>query len=385
MKALFLGLLTLLIADQSSGQVRVAPGREALGDVLSPEEWRRVDAAVDRALIWLAAQQRRDGSFPTVDNGQPGVTALCILAFLAHGNMPGENPYGSSIERTADYVLRCQKPSGLVSLLGPDDSQLSRFVPHAVGETACYDHAIASLMLSELYGMSETSKSDRMQKAINKAIAATLEMQGWTKDNADDVGGWRYLDDANDIDSDLSVTGWQLMFLRSARNAGFDVPAKPIDDAVAYVRRCFDQEHGVFCYSVNRGESRSRAMAGAGILALAHAGFHDAYEAQHSGDWVLENHFDEYNEFQRSAPSWQNDRYHYSLFMCCQGMYQLGGRYWEEFFPRTVRTLLANQQRDGSWPVERYNRDGRFGNAYTTALVILSLGAPNQFLPIFQR
>jgi hypothetical protein len=66
-------------------------------------------------------------------------------------------------------------------------------------------------------------------------------------------------------------------------------------------------------------------------------------------------------------------------------MYQMGGKYWQQFFPRTVRTLLANQQRDGSWPAESHFNDGQFGNSYTTALVVLSLGAPNQFLPIFQR
>jgi hypothetical protein len=29
--------------------------------------------------------------------------------------------------------------------------------------------------------------------------------------------------------------------------------------------------------------------------------------------------------------------------------------------------------------------DAQLGNAYTTALIVLSPGAPNQFLPFFQR
>jgi hypothetical protein len=66
-------------------------------------------------------------------------------------------------------------------------------------------------------------------------------------------------------------------------------------------------------------------------------------------------------------------------------MYQLGNRYWEDFYPRAVHTLLENQQRDGSWPAEGYPGDGVFGNAYTTALAVLSLGAANQLLPVFQR
>jgi hypothetical protein len=65
-------------------------------------------------------------------------------------------------------------------------------------------------------------------------------------------------------------------------------------------------------------------------------------------------------------------------------MYQLGGRHWEEFFPQAARTLLADQERDGSWPAKG-RRDAQFGDAYTTALSILSLGAANQLEPIFQR
>jgi hypothetical protein len=79
------------------------------------------------------------------------------------------------------------------------------------------------------------------------------------------------------------------------------------------------------------------------------------------------------------------DRYHYSLFNTTPAMCQLGGDYWKQFFPRTVAAVLANQRPDGSWDSERFPRDREFGNAHTTALVVLSLGAPNQFLPIFQR
>ena len=69
------------------------------------------------------------------------------------------------------------------------------------------------------------------------------------------------------------------------------------------------------------------------------------------------------------------ERYHYSLFMCCQGMYQMGSPYWEQFFPRMVRAVLAHQQPDGSWDVEGWKLDRRYGKSYTTALVILALGA----------
>jgi hypothetical protein len=126
-------------------------------------------------------------------------------------------------------------------------------------------------------------------------------------------------------------------------------------------------------------------MAGAGILALAHAGYHNAPEATRSGDWILQHNFLDYNQIEPFLQDWKNDRYHYGLFNCCQAMYQLGGQYWQQFYPDTVKTLLANQGPDGSWPTENHHHDARFGNAYTTALVLLTLGAPNQLLPIYQR
>jgi len=122
-------------------------------------------------------------------------------------------------------------------------------------------------------------------------------------------------------------------------------------------------------------------MTGAGILALAHAGFHDSPEAQSAGRWMLEHPFVEYNGNDNSPV----DRYHYSLFNACQGMYQLGSPYWEKFFPRVVATMLARQNANGSWNAESLQRDRGFGNSYTTALSVLALGAPNQFLPVFQR
>ena len=241
-------------------------------------------------------------------------------------------------------------------------------------------------MLSEVYGSSKGDPSPRLKKAISNSIAATLKMQRWSKERPIDRGGWRYLDDFNEQDSDLSITGWELMFLRSARNAGFDVPNQSIDDAVRYVRRTFSERYGAFGYIADKYDFRSRGMAGAGILALAHAGLHGTPEEVRSGNWLLGFNFDNYNETERfTQKDWYNDRYHYGLFLCCQGMYQLGGEYWEKFYPRVVHTVLAHQRPNGSWAPESHFHDAQYGNSYTTALVVLCLGAPNQLLPIFQR
>jgi hypothetical protein len=369
----------------SSASQPARAGKRAADDaqskVLSPGEWRRLDAAVDRALMWLAAQQQPDGSFPTLTQGQPGVTSLCVLAFMAHGHVPGDGPYGEQLANATRYIMSCQKQNGLITLNGPEGPRLTRNVGYELGVTAAYNHGISSLTLSEIYGMGQRKEAAQLSAQIKKALAATLEMQRWPKDQPHDLGGWRYIVDEGPDDSDLSITGWHLMFLRSARNAGFEVGQGPIDDAVKYVRRTFDRQYGTFGYTIKRVTNRSRAMAGAGILAMAHAGYHESAEAKAAAQWLLLHSLDQYNtNFGIRA-----DRYHYSLFNACQGMYQMGNPYWEKFFPHTVATLLANQQADGSWDAENLERDRPFGNAYTTALVVLSLGAPNQFLPVFQR
>ncbi|MGI9430012.1 MAG: prenyltransferase/squalene oxidase repeat-containing protein, partial [Bythopirellula sp.] len=260
---------------------------------------------------------------------------------------------------------------------------LSYNVEHTVGQTAVYNHAISALMLSEVYSTTSRERSEKIQQAIEQALQVTLGEQRRPKRRAVDHGGWRYLDQYGSQDADLSVIGWQLMFMRSAKNAGFDVPAAAIDDAVACVRRHFNQQAGSFGYTPSPSSTRgSRAMTGAGILALSHAGLHDTPEARQAGETLRGFSFARYNTADGGL-----DRYHYSLFQCTQAAYQLGDDYWDQFYPPTFRTLLANQNDNGSWAVEnvRLHTDAMYGSVYTTALVVLSLSAPNQLLPIFQR
>ena len=78
--------------------------------------------------------------------------------------------------------------------------------------TAVYNHAISALALSEAYGQCNAVQAKKLAPVIEKAIATTLEMQRWPGRHKTQKGGWRYLTVHHGFDSDLSVTGWQLMF-----------------------------------------------------------------------------------------------------------------------------------------------------------------------------
>src|SRR5204862_7454988 len=134
------------------------------------------DAAVTRGLDWRATRQESDGSFSTLDTGQPAVTSLCMMAFIAHGHVPGKGQYGTLLEGATAYILSCQKQNGLITKLGPNGPHINRQVSHEIGGCATYNHAISSLVLSEVYGMSPPSRARRLEAAIRKALVATLEM-----------------------------------------------------------------------------------------------------------------------------------------------------------------------------------------------------------------
>src|SRR5688572_5862040 len=67
--------------DHPRGIAETRPSQGTPSAVLSAKEWHQVNASVARALDWLAGQQQPDGSFPSLANGQPAVTSLCMMAF----------------------------------------------------------------------------------------------------------------------------------------------------------------------------------------------------------------------------------------------------------------------------------------------------------------
>ena len=249
---------------------------------------------------------------------------------------------------------------GLFSYEVPQPQYINKMASH----TAAYNHAIAGLMLGEVYGHVTGPRAKAVKTAIAKALQFTRDLQTRPKIILLTRAGWRHLrvQGGNEPDSDLSVTAWQLMFLRSARNAEFAVPQQYVNEALEFVRRCWDPQLRVFVYgrTPDGGFYRiSRSMAAAGILSLSMAGEHQTAMARASGDWLLAHPYTRFGEQLGNV-----DRYSYSTYYCSQAAMQLGGHYWAGIFPPLVETLLSAQYPDGSWPPEASRGDAMFGNVH---------------------
>jgi len=371
----------LLEATIPSTQTSNLPSAKRLADAVSPARWHEIEASVDRGLMYLASQQAADGSFPSISTGQPGVTSLSVMAFLSRGHQPEVGKYARRLNQAIDFVLGCQRPDGLFSQEAPG----GEWQRYEASHTAIYNHAIAGVMLGEVYGQVSGARAKSMRQAIEKGLQFTRELQTRRKAPAD-TGGWRYIRvTPGQPLADLSITSWQLMFMRSAKNAQFNVPPGYVEEAMDYVRRCFEPQTGMFHYALSGGGGfgASRGMAGAGILSLSLAGQHQTPMALAAGDWLLAHPYLRFGEVIGSY-----DKFFYSTYYCSQAMAQLGGHYWEKFFPPLAGVLLKSQQSDGSWPPEQALETSGvavFGNNLSTALAVLSLTPPYQLLPVYQR
>jgi hypothetical protein len=402
-----------LPAARGGGLPNAAPAipSQSFAVALSPAQCKQVEVCVDKALAWIASQQAADGSFPTPrSEGQPAITGLCVLAFLSRGHQPGFGPYGAQMDRAIDFVISCQNPDGLFSFQDPDAQNgfAGGGRGNFSGTAATYNHAIAGLMLGEVFGHANAQRTKQIKQAMDKALLFTRELQTGQltqPKSPEDKGGWRYLNIQynSGADSDLSVTGWHLMFLRSARNAEFNVPQKYIDEAMGFVHRAWSEPEGVFHYTVSGTPAQrsqyTRGLMGSAIVSLALAGQHESPQALAAGNWLLAHPYRYYGE-----TVGRGDRFIYSTYYCSQAAAQLGGRYWTGIFPPIAKILVEAQEGDGSFSPGSsfggagfgggggFGRGGRggggegmYGQVYVTAMAVLSLTPAYQLLPVYQR
>jgi prenyltransferase beta subunit len=228
-----------------------------------------------------------------------------------------------------------------------------------------YNHNISTLMLSEVSGMVDPARQERIDRALARALRVILSAQQVPKEHRHD-GGWRYQHTSKD--SDMSLTGWGVMALRSARNGGAAVPDESIARAIRFILNCRTGDGG---FSYQPGGSPGLGRTGTALLCLELTGQHRSRASLAAGDWIL-----------RRMPGRWGDGEHfcYSMYYAAQATFQLGDRYWERFGTRLYDIMLRAQERDGGWP-----QDSRGGPDYSTAMAVLAMSVSYRQLPIYQR
>lgn len=315
-----------------------------LGNEIPPE----VDTIYERGLEFLSASQAEDGSWRS--RSEHGITGLCLMAFLASGEDPNFGRYRLNVKRAVRSIILGQETSG--------------FIPNSM-----YHHGFAMLALAEAYGAvdestlweaRDTDQKKTIVQTLEEAVKLAVDSQAKNR-----WGGWRY--SPTSTDADTSVTGSVLMGLLGCRNAGIQVPDETIENALAYMQQN-TASSGFVAYSGGIGGG-GNSTARSSVAALV-------YAVGHKRKW------DEYanalNHITNKLDHIETSHTHYFYYYMAQALYQGDPVAWEQWNRKTSRMLAARQSPEGSF-------SGSYGEAYGTAMSLLSLALNYRFLPIYER
>lgn len=345
-----------LAVRPSSAAEGQGEGEKDLETEAVPSDFREIipeqEEAVKKAVEWLAKQQSRDGSW-SGNSGQNypcAMTGLAGLALLSQGTTPGRGLYGQNVMRAVEWLLKQQdKSTGMIS--------------NAADGRSMYGHGFALTFLAECYGMipAEHELSARLKECLDKGVKLIARAQSR-------LGGWYYSPDSGNDEGSVTIT--QVQALRACRNVGVDVPFKIIDRAIDYIKKS-QQPDGGIAYRAGMSGSRP-ALSAAGAELLMMAGLYEDKATRKALAYLRTN---------ITAGSTQGQHDSYTTFYTAQALHQVQGRQWADYFTQRRARYLREQSRDGSW---RYTGWGS-GPVFDTAIAVIVLSLPYEYLPIYQR
>lgn len=317
----------------------------------APELTAEASRAIDKGLEHLLAAQKQDGSWDSDGQGGHAVanTSLALMAFMCKAQFPGFGPHAEPLDRGMKWLLKEaeKRPDGYLG-------------------TVMYEHGLATLALSEMWGMVRDPEDDEaIKEALEKAVEVILRSQN-------PGGGWRYQPQA-DAGQDTSCTMTVFHALASAHQAGIVVPDAAITKVVKYLEGVQDPQTGGFGYTGNgRGKAKSVACTAGG-----------AYIAQLAGQRDTEMVNAALRHLKSQAPGVFNGGmyYFYAHYYAIQAMVQAGDEEYFEWYPK-IRDALVNQQNaQGGWG--KVSKPGTI--SYETPMAIIILATPHRYIPIYQR
>ncbi|XZE43120.1 prenyltransferase/squalene oxidase repeat-containing protein [Pirellulaceae bacterium SH467] len=321
--------------------------------------------AVAAGLDWLAKQQRSDGSWSLVGpykggattENKPAATAMAMLAFLGAGNTHQSGEYQFQVKRGLDFLISQQDEDGF-------------FAKRASGNQRTYAQAQCSIAICELYGMTGDPKLESIaMRAIQYAQVAQA------KD-----GGWRYNPKEP---GDMSVTGWYVMALMSARMGGLLVDSSTLEnvhnflDLVQRSGRGTAKDPDGERYAYQRYSVGTPAMTAEGMLCRLYLGWS-----------ATDKRIQEGCELLCSNPVAQapDRRSFYYWYYATTSLHHVGGEYWRRWNDVMKVELPALQEKSGpnrgSWSAQDDPHEGGGGRLYSTCFSIYCLETYYRHLPL---
>jgi hypothetical protein len=343
-------------------------GRHGPDDVLIA---RLVDP-IKAGLIWLAKAQEPDGSWnahawEATNEYRVGMTGLALLAFQGAGLTHRRGPFRATLGAALGWLRAHQRDDGSFPF-----------------ETF-YEQGIATMAVTEAYGM---TRDEALRPLAQRAIDYIVAIQP-------DHGGYRYRGAAPRDQGDVSVTGWQIMALKSAATAGLKVPPRAFERARKFLAGSW-RDYGSSAYLVGDARSGSLAVSAIGLLCRVFLNDQGSYadEIGVAADFL---HGKETVELRPVPGGASRQLVHdlYYTYYSSLAMFQLGGEYWGAWNAMYIDPLLdaqVHQRVDrggryvkGSWGPAGHKWGKQGGRVYATALALLSLEAPFRFLPVLRQ
>ncbi|HEV3023738.1 MAG TPA: prenyltransferase/squalene oxidase repeat-containing protein, partial [Pirellulales bacterium] len=334
------------IAVENGPAVKGSPGTRARnGDGTNGFQHRRgrgpgtkptkaEELAVKASLSWLARHQNRDGSWSLHDyarqckdqsctglaasHSDTAATALGLLPFLAAGvTHKSDGPYKKTVNGGLAFLLRQQAENG--NLAG--------------GAFTMYAHGLATIAISEAYGLSKDAHIGKAAQAAVRFIEAAQHHS---------TGGWRYNPGE---EGDTSVVGWQVMALKSAQMAGLQVNTSALAGAKKFLKSAASgASGGLFAYTP--GAPPTPTMSAVGLLCSQYLGTKRESPLMKEGVEYL----------MRNLPARGNTSVYY-WYYATQVLHNLPGPQWDEWNRTTRKVLIESQVKQGcaagSWDPER--------------------------------
>ncbi len=340
--------------------------RKALGERKGAS--KESEAAVGRALKWLAAHQNADGSWSfdhrtgpcngrcgnagNLSDCRTGATAMALLPFLGAGQTHREGHYQEAVRRGL-YFLTSQ-----MKLENHDGLQTGNL---AQGGGTLYSHGLAAIALCEAYGMTQDkSLMAPAQLSLNYIMFAQHR----------DGGGWRY---EPGQPGDTSVVGWQLMALKSGHMAYLRVDPKTVERAVHFLDTAGTDSGSFYGYTE---PGRGQATTAVGLLCRMYLGWKKDNPALQRGIDFLA----------ATGPSKTNLYYdYYATQVLCQNE----GEKWDKWNVRMRDWLVMSQDgvghQTGSWHVPGDIGADRGGRLYSTSLSTMILEVYYRHMPLYGK